>query len=224
MSGTERAFSTEIRSSSTLLRIFSNSSSLTSSDGSRSHRLTSALEHSRIFELPEMAVGGTEGVSKSCREGVSCAPSSGSWPDISDEGRGCGDSGKMFSSSSGSWHIGLCAARTYSSLSFSFRRLAISACKAALSSSSLSVSYKNWVKKKKKSIIEMYMVTFKISICNTVAFQLTACKVSVSSLRLFLHFAAAILFLSLLILFFSSSSGVSCSAGKTDCKWLPWWI
>lgn len=140
MSGTERAFSTKILSSSTLPRIFSSSSSLTLSDGSRSHKLTSALEHSRILELPEIAVGGTDRVSKSCREGVSCAPSSGSWPDISEEGRGCGDSEKMLSSSSGSWHIGLCEARTYSSLSFSLRRLAISACNAALSSSSLSVS------------------------------------------------------------------------------------
>lgn len=46
------------------------------------------------------------------------------------------------------------------------------------------------------------------------ASQLTACKVSVSSLRLLRHFAAAILFRSLLIRFFSSSSGVSCSTPK----------
>lgn len=37
---------------------------------------------------------------------------------------------------------------------------------------------------------------------------LTACKVSVSSRLLLRHFAAACLFLSLRILFFSSSSGV----------------
>lgn len=91
MSGTERAVSSPA----------ARSSSLISSEGSRSHKLTSALEHNRMLELPEIAVDGTVGISGS--GGLSSV----GLVEVSGAGSVCGDSGNMQSSSSGSWQRGL---------------------------------------------------------------------------------------------------------------------
>lgn len=223
MSGTDRAVSMGVFSSKSG-SILSSSPSFMSREGSRSQRLISALAHSRMLEFPEMAVDGSLGMSMSWGEGASWMPSSGS---LSSSGLGGSsgdpvDSWKMDWSSSDIWHVGVCAARINSRRSFSFRRLAISVSRAAFSSSSSSVSFGQikiqtsstgvgvGIKINTNQAAEVQMTAEETHQC-----LLTACSVSVSSLRLLRHFAAAILFLSLLILFFSSSSGDSWDREET---------
>lgn len=55
--------------------------------------------------------------------------------------------------------MGRCAARMNSRRSFSFRRLAISFCRADFSSSSLSVSFRS---KKKKSLVSLILNSFRV--------------------------------------------------------------
>ena len=119
----------------------------------------------------------------------------------------------------GSLQDGLWEAKTCSSLSFSFSRSAISVWRVDLSSSSSSVSWGEEGHNQKNSppFNNFWHVTHhctcpqlsdgcicRVNLLHTM--PLTACRVSISSLRLLRHLAAAILFLSLLILRLSSSS------------------
>lgn len=142
MSGTDTAVS-EVTAISRLGTKLSRSSPVKSSRSS-----SSALEQSRMLELPRMAAAGMqEALAMSGAVGTSVLLSGGfsrmdsRWGDA---GGSCiieSTASSSILASPGSLQVGLWEARTCSSLSFSFSRLAISPSRADFSSSRESVSW-----------------------------------------------------------------------------------